>query len=37
VEGVPSCLESTNPGNDHRYLRAGFRHDGGFRAVRDDA
>jgi len=36
-EGVPSYLESTNPGNDHRYMRAGFRPIGGFRAARDDA
>ena len=35
--GVPAYLESTNPGNDHRYERAGFRRVGGFRAVRDDA
>jgi ribosomal protein S18 acetylase RimI-like enzyme len=35
--GVPSYLESTNPANDHRYERAGFRRVGGFRAVRDDA
>ena len=35
--GVPAYLESTNPGNDHRYMRAGFRPIGGFRAVRDDA
>jgi GNAT superfamily N-acetyltransferase len=35
--GVPTYLESTNPGNDHRYARAGFRTIGGFRAVRDDA
>ena len=35
--GVPGYLESTNPGNDHRYERAGFRRVGGFRAVRDDA
>jgi GNAT superfamily N-acetyltransferase len=34
--GVPSYLESTNSANDHRYARAGFRTDGGFRAVRDD-
>jgi Acetyltransferase (GNAT) family. len=34
--GVPAYLESTNAGNDHRYARVGFRHDGGFRAVRDD-
>jgi GNAT superfamily N-acetyltransferase len=35
--GAPAYLESTNPANDHRYVRAGFRTDGGFRAVRDDA
>ena len=35
--GVPSYLESTNPRNDHRYERFGYRSDGGFRAVRDDA
>jgi GNAT superfamily N-acetyltransferase len=35
--GVPCYLESTNPGNDHRYERAGFRRVGGFTAVRDDA
>ena len=34
--GIPSYLESTNAANDHRYARAGFRADGGFRAVRDD-
>ena len=35
--GVPSYLESTNPANDHRYERAGFRRSGGFTAVRGDA
>lgn len=35
--GVPAYLESTNPGNDHRYERAGFRRVGGFTAVRDRA
>jgi GNAT superfamily N-acetyltransferase len=35
--GVPAYLESTNPANDHRYRRAGFRPVGGFRSVRDDA
>jgi GNAT superfamily N-acetyltransferase len=35
--GVPSYLESTNPANDHQYARAGFRIDGGFAAVRNDA
>ena len=31
--GVPSYLESTNPANDHRYARAGFRPIGGFETV----
>ena len=35
--GVPCYLESTNAANDHRYERLGFRRDGGFSAVRDDA
>lgn len=35
--GVPTYLESTNPANDHRYVRAGFRPVGGFVAVRDGA
>jgi GNAT superfamily N-acetyltransferase len=35
--GVPAYLESTNPVNDHRYERAGFRRIGGFAAVLDDA
>ncbi|HET9614245.1 MAG TPA: GNAT family N-acetyltransferase, partial [Candidatus Limnocylindrales bacterium] len=35
--GVPAYLESTNPANDHRYERAGFRRVGGFTAVRDAA
>jgi GNAT superfamily N-acetyltransferase len=35
--GVPAYLESTNPGNDDRYVRAGFRAMGSFRAVRDEA
>jgi GNAT superfamily N-acetyltransferase len=37
ADGVPCYLESTNPANDHRYARAGFRPIGGFHAVRDDA
>jgi GNAT superfamily N-acetyltransferase len=37
ADGVPSYLESTNPANDHRYVRAGFRRIGGFAAVLDDA
>jgi GNAT superfamily N-acetyltransferase len=36
-QGIPAYLESTNPANDHRYVRAGFAPIGGFRAVRDDA
>jgi GNAT superfamily N-acetyltransferase len=35
--GVPAFLESTNPANDHRYERAGFRRIGGFASVLDDA
>ena len=35
--GVPTYLESTNPANDHRYERAGFRRIGGFTSVRDGA
>ena len=35
--GVPSYLESTNPANDHRYERLGFRPIGGFDAVLDSA
>ena len=37
AEGLQSYLESTNPGNDHRYRRAGFRPVGGFRSVIDGA
>jgi GNAT superfamily N-acetyltransferase len=37
AHGVPAYLESTNPANDHRYERAGFRRVGGFTAVRDGA
>ena len=35
--GVPAYLESTNPANDHRYARAGFRSIGGFETVIDAA
>ena len=35
--GVPAYLESTNPENDHRYTRAGFRPIGGFQTVLDRA
>jgi GNAT superfamily N-acetyltransferase len=35
--GVPTYLESTNPANDHRYARAGFRPIGRFSAVRGEA
>ena len=34
---IPAYLESTNPANDHRYERAGFRPLGGFRSVIDGA
>jgi len=37
ADGVPAFLESTNPANDHRYERAGFRRVGGFEAVIDRA
>jgi len=37
AEGLPAYLESTNPANDHRYARAGFRPVGGFRSVIDGA
>jgi hypothetical protein len=37
ADGAPAYLESTNPGNDHRYERAGFRRIGGFEAVIDGA
>jgi len=37
AEGVATYLESTNPANDHRYERAGFRRVGGFQAVLDSA
>jgi len=37
AKGTPAYLESTNPANDHRYERAGFRRIGGFGAVLDDA
>jgi GNAT superfamily N-acetyltransferase len=37
AEHLPAHLESTNPANDHRYERAGFRRIGGFHAVLDDA
>jgi len=35
--GIPTYLESSNPANDHRYVRAGFEPVGQFEAVRDDA
>ena len=37
ARGVPAYLESTNPANLHRYVRAGFERSGEFRAVLDDA
>jgi GNAT superfamily N-acetyltransferase len=36
-EATPVYLESTNPGNDHRYERLGFEKVGGFAAVLDGA
>jgi GNAT superfamily N-acetyltransferase len=35
--GFPTYLESSNPANDHRYVRAGFTPIGAFDAVLDDA
>ena len=35
-QGLAAYLESTNPGNDHRYERAGFKRIGGFKAVLND-
>lgn len=37
AQAIPAYLESTNPGNNHRYERTGFRAIGGFAAVRDGA
>jgi ribosomal protein S18 acetylase RimI-like enzyme len=37
ADGIPAFLESTNPANDHRYERAGFRRIGGFTSILDDA
>ena len=37
AEGLPAYLESTNPANDHRYERVGFRAVGGFTSVIDGA
>jgi GNAT superfamily N-acetyltransferase len=37
ARGIPAYLESTNPANDHRYERAGFRAIGEYSAVLDDA
>lgn len=37
AQGLAAYLESTNPGNDHRYERAGFRRIGGFESVIDRA
>lgn len=36
-QGVPTFLESSNPANDHRYERAGFRRIGVFHTVLDGA
>ncbi|MEY9853919.1 ribosomal protein S18 acetylase RimI-like enzyme [Leifsonia sp. EB41] len=37
ADGLPAYLESTNPANDHRYARAGFRPVDRFRSVIDGA
>ena len=37
LQGVPTYLESTNPGNNHRYERAGFTTLGRFESVLDSA
>ncbi|HEX4443293.1 MAG TPA: GNAT family N-acetyltransferase [Galbitalea sp.] len=37
ARGIPAYLESTNPANDHRYQRAGFRSVGSISAVLSDA
>ncbi len=37
AQGLPAYLESTNPANDHRYERAGFRPVGHIRAILTDA
>jgi len=37
AHGLGAYLESTNPGNDHRYARAGFERIGGFWSVIDNA
>jgi ribosomal protein S18 acetylase RimI-like enzyme len=37
AQGLPAYLESTNPANNHRYERAGFRSTGEFRSVLNDA
>ena len=37
AQGLPAYLESTNPANDHRYERAGFRPVGRIQAVLNDA
>ncbi len=35
--GIPTCLEASNPANNHLYLRAGFHSVGSYSAVLDDA
>jgi len=37
ADGVPTYLESTNPGNDHRYARQGYVPVGQFETVLDQA
>jgi GNAT superfamily N-acetyltransferase len=35
--GIPTCLESSNQANNHRYLRAGYQSVGSYSAVLNDA
>jgi GNAT superfamily N-acetyltransferase len=35
--GIPTCLESSNPANEHRYIRAGYQPVGTYSAVLNDA
>jgi GNAT superfamily N-acetyltransferase len=35
--GIPTCLESSNPANNHRYIRLGYQAVGDYSAVLNDA
>lgn len=37
VLGIPTCLESSNTANDHRYIRLGYQAVGDYSAVLNDA